>query len=291
MHVGTKAGDGAGIDSFLGGNRRIGTGAAEKKEGIFANLGSALRITILLSMLLWWIPLVGQALAGYVGGRKAGTPARAMAVTLASVMLLIGLATIISSGLIGGFDFLNTEPHELVSAIGLDFPLLGTLFSWMLGFLQGALGIVTGTTSMKLNIYIITVVFGLAGGTLADLHTKEAAKNAPAESGRVFIPRSLAAYVKGKKLGFENFDDRLSIQQSKVPEQKIVTVHRSSLVRGVTAREEPAAIAAAADVPVTVQEAECRESPFAGLIHRAEKNDPEKERARHCDPADDTEYV
>ncbi|MDR0334621.1 MAG: hypothetical protein LBH69_01880 [Methanomassiliicoccaceae archaeon] len=292
MDLGNKAGDSAGILSFLGGNRKVSTGAEEKKESLFANLGSALRITILLSMLLWWIPLIGQALAGYVGGRRAGTPARGMVVTLFSVMLLMGVATVISSGLIGGFDFLNMEPHELVAAIGMDFPLLGTLFSWMLLFLQNALGIVTGTTSMKLNIYIITVVFGFAGGTLADLHTREAKKAAPTEGGRIFIPRSLAAYVKGKKLGFENFDDRLSIQQSKVPEQqKIVTVHRSSLVRGVTAREEPKAIAAGADVPAAVQEAEGRESPFAGLIHRAEKNDPEKERIRHHDPADDMEYV
>jgi hypothetical protein len=241
-------------------------------------------------MLLWWLPLIGHAIAGYVGGRKAGTPARGMAVTLVSVMALMLVAMVISSGFIGGFDFLNTEPGELVAAVGMDFPVLGTLLSWILIFMQSALGVVTGTTSMKLNIYIITVVFGLAGGTLAEMHAKEIAKGAPADGGRTFIPRSLAAYVKGKKLGFENFDDRLSIQQTKVPEQKIITVHRSSLVRGMTAREEPKAIAAAADVPVTVQEAEQRESPFSGLIHRAEKNDPEKERVRR-DPAEDMEYV
>jgi hypothetical protein len=290
MHVGNKAGDSAGILSFLGGNRRIGASAEEKKESVFANLGSAIRITLLLSMLLWWLPLIGHAIAGYVGGRRAGTPARGMVVTLLSVMALMGVAMVISSGFIGGFDFLNTEPRELVAGIGMDFPILGTLLSGMLWLLQSALGIVTGTTSMKLNIYIITVVFGLAGGTLADLRMKEAAKGAPAEGGRMFIPRSLSAYVKGKRLGFENFDDRLSIQQSKVPEQKIVTVHRS-LVRGVTAREEPNAIAASAEVPAVVQEAERRESPFAGLIHRAEKNDPEKERARHRDTAEDMEYV
>jgi hypothetical protein len=290
MHVGNNAGDSAGILSFLGGKRKVGADAGEKKESVFANLGAAIRITLLLSMLLWWIPLLGHGIAGYVGGRRAGTPARGMIVTLASVMVLMGVAAAISSGFIGGFDFLNTEPSELVSAIGMDFPLLGTLFSWMLLFLQSALGMVTGTTSMKLNIYIITVVFGLAGGTLADLHAKEVAKGTPSDGGRMFIPRSLAAYVKGKKLGFENFDDRLSIQQSKVPEQpKIVTVHRS-LVRGMTAREEPKAIAAA-EVPVAVQEAEQRESPFAGLIHRAEKNDPEKERVRRHDPAEDMEYV
>jgi hypothetical protein len=290
MHVGKDPGDSAGILSFLGGNRKIGAGTEEKKETIFGNLFSAIRNTLLLSMLLWWIPLLGQAFAGYVGGRTAGTPARGAAATLISVAALMGLAIVIGSGIIGGFDFLNTEPSELVAALKMDFPLLGTLFTYILMFMQSAFSMITGTTSMKLNIYIITVVFGLAGGTLANLHAKEAAKNAPEDGGRVFIPRSLAAYVKGKKLGFENFDDRLSIQQSKVPEQKIVTVHRT-LVRGNTARDGPQALpAGASEVPVAVQEAEQRESPFAGLIHRAEKNDPERERVRH-DPAEDMEYV
>jgi len=290
MHVGKDPGDSAGILSFLGGNRKIGAGTEEKKETIFGNMGSAIRYTLLLSMLLWWIPLLGQAVAGYVGGRKAGTPARGMVATLVSVMVLMGVAIVIGSGIIGGFDFLNTEPGELVTALKMDFPLLGTLFAYIMMFMQSAFGMITGTTSMKLNIYIITVVFGLAGGALAEQHAKEVKKSAPEEGGRVFIPRSLAAYVKGKKLGFENFDDRLSIQQSKVPEQKIVTVHRS-LVRGTTAREGPQALPAGGDVPATVQEAEQRESPFAGLIHRAEKNDPERERVRHRDPAEDMEYV
>jgi hypothetical protein len=102
------------------------------------------------------------------------------------------------------------------------------------------------------------------------------------------MPRSLAAYATGKKLGFDNFDDTLSIQKSKVPEQKIVTVHRT-LVRRPAAKEEPSV--AADPAPVAVQEAQERESPFAGLIHRAEKNDPEKERARHANAGDEMEYV
>ncbi|MCL2143038.1 MAG: hypothetical protein FWH44_02105 [Methanomassiliicoccaceae archaeon] len=291
--MGKDPGDSAGILSFLGGNRKVGACAEEKKESIFGNIGAAIRYTLLLSMLLWWIPLLGQAVAGYVGGRKAGTPARGMAATLVAVLALMGVAMVISSGIIAGFDFLNTEPAELVTSLKMDFPLLGSLFGGIMWFLQNAFGIITGTTSMKLNIYIITVVFGLAGGTLADLHAKEAVRNMPEDGGRVFIPRSLAAYVKGKKLGFENFDDRLSIQQSKIPEQqKIVTVHRS-LVRGAAARSEkaiPAAASAAVAETVAVQEAEQRESPFAGLIHRAEKNDPERERVRH-DAAEDMEYV
>jgi hypothetical protein len=289
MHVGKNAGDSAGLLSFLGGNRKIGTGAEEKKESIFGKIGSAIRYTLLISMLLWWLPIFGQAFAGYVGGRKAGTPARGMVATLISVLILLAIVTFLSTYAISGLDFLTSEPGELVAAIGMDFPVVGWLMTLILTYLQSFFAMITGTTSMKLSIYIITVVFGLIGGVLAEQHSKEAANRAPGEGGKVFVPRSLAAYVQGKKLGFENFDDRLSIQQSKVPEQKVVTVHRT-LVRKEAAREEPAALPEASVTPA-VQEAEQRESPFAGLIHRAERNDPEKERARLSSSKEDLEYV
>ena len=287
MHVEKEAGDSAGILSFLGGNRKIDAGAQEKKESIFGNIGSAIRFTLLLSLLLWWIPIIGQAVAGYVGGRKAGTAARGTAAALVSVVVLIGVVMVISSGIIGGFNFMKTDPSELVAAVGMDFPLLGSLFSLILMLIQSAFSMLTGKTATGLSIYVIIVVFGLVGGAIAEQHAKEAARKAK-DSEKPFIPRSLAAYVKGKKLGYENFDDRLSIQQSSAQEPKSIPAR--TLVRGTTAREEPKAVAAV-DVTPAVQEAEKRESPFAGLIHRAEKNDPERERVRHTTPADDLEYV
>jgi len=289
MHVGNNAGDSAGLLSFLGGKRRIGTGAEEKKETIFGRMGGAIRYTLLISMLLWWIPIFGQAFAGYVGGRKAGTPATGMVATLLSVLVLLAIVTLLGMYALGGLDFLTADPGEMVAAIGADFPVVGWLMTGIMTYLQAFFGMITGTTSMKLNIYIITVVFGLIGGVLAEQHAKEAAKRTPGEGEKVYVPRSLAAYVQGKKLGFGSFDDRLAIQQSKAPEQKIVTVHRT-LVRKETSREEPKALPEAAPTPA-VQQAEQRESPFAGLIHRAERNDPEKERVRHSSSQEDLEYV
>ncbi|MDR2866078.1 MAG: hypothetical protein LBV13_01535 [Methanomassiliicoccaceae archaeon] len=282
-------GNSVGLLSFMGGTRKIGVSAEGKKEGIFSNMFPAIRWTFMLSMLLWWIPIVGQATAGYIGGRTAGTPARGMVATLLVALALIGITIVLSSGVIAGFDFLNTDPGEAIAAIGMDFPLLGWILEGILWVLQGVCGTVLGSTSMKVNIYIITIVFGLIGGLTADMHRKEVVRSTPDEGKRVFMPRSLAAYLQGKKLGFGNFDDQLSMQASKVPEQKVVTIHKT-LIRKPSAREEPAALPAA-DAPPAAQEAEQRDSPFAGLIHRAEKNDPEKERVRHSASKDDLEYV
>ena len=290
MHVGNDAGNSAGILPFLGSKRKISGGSAEeKKESIFSNLGSALRWTFMLSMLLWWVPFIGQAAAGYIGGRKAGTPARGMVVAGVIALALIGITMVLGAGIIGGFDFLNTDPAALVAAMEMDFPIIGTLLAFLLMFMQGISSTVIGTTSLKIPIYIITVVFGFIGGAVAEMHKKEAAQSIPAESRQTFIPRSLAAHNQGKTLGFGNFDDRISIQQAKIPEQKVVTVYRSA-ARKVTAREEPISLPPAETTPA-VKEAEERESPFAGLIHRAEKNDPERERVRNSAPKDDLEYV
>ncbi|MCL2712474.1 MAG: hypothetical protein FWD37_04285 [Methanomassiliicoccaceae archaeon] len=259
----------------------------EKKESVFSNLFSAIRLTLIISMLLWWIPIIGQIVSGFVGGRKAGTPARGMVATLVAVVIFLGVMMILSAGLISGSDLLASEPEDAIASLGLDLPLLGAALMYILSYLQAFFGIFSGTTSMKVNLYIITVIFGMIGGLMAEMHSKEAIRSSP-ESARPIMPRSLAAYKEGKKLGCDNFDDRLAIQQSKVPEQKIVTIHKT-LVRKPTAREEPQAVPAA--LPASVQEAEERESPFAGLIHRAEKNDPEKERARHGSSKEDTEYV
>jgi len=281
------AGSSDGILSFLGGNRKVGVNAGEKKESIFSNIGSAVRYTLILSMLFWWLPIIGQAIAGYVGGRVGGTPAKGMVATLMSVLIVLGAIAVLSSGIIRGFDFLNANPEQTAASVGEMSALLGSLLGSMLTFLHGFFDTMGLTTSMMINLYIITVVFGMVGGVISAQRSKEASRNAPVE--RVFMPRSLAAHVHGKKLGFEDFDDRLSIRRVKAPEQR-VAIACNSLVRGTVAREEPKAISAG-DVPVAVQDAEQRESPFTGLIHRAEKNDPEKERVRHNLSREDMEYV
>ncbi|MCL2607539.1 MAG: hypothetical protein FWD92_03150 [Methanomassiliicoccaceae archaeon] len=284
--MGKGAENSDGLLSFLGGNRKVGVNAGEKKESVFSNIGSAIRYTLLLSMLFWWLPIIGQAIAGYVGGRVGGSPAKGMVATLMSVMIVMGAIAILSSGIIRGFGFLLADPEQTAASIGEMSAVLGSLLTTLLTFLQGFFDTMGLTTSMMINIYIITVVFGMVGGVISSQRSKEAKRSAPVE--RVFMPRSLAAYVHGKKLGFEDFDDRLSIQRSKVPERRVVVCN--SLVRSSVAREEPKAISAGS-VPVAAQEAEQRESPFTGLIHRAEKNDPEKERTRHSLTREDMEYV
>jgi len=59
---------------------------AKKFDGpVVYNFWSAVKYTFGLSLLLWWLPVFGQMIAGYVGGRRAGAPWKGMIAALLPV--------------------------------------------------------------------------------------------------------------------------------------------------------------------------------------------------------------
>lgn len=85
-----------------------GTAATEKKKG---RLGPAMGWMFVLSLLLFWLPVLGMFIAGLVGGRKAGSAGMAIVAVLlpAAVvgLLMFFLATALTGmpilGAIAGF--------------------------------------------------------------------------------------------------------------------------------------------------------------------------------------------
>jgi hypothetical protein len=76
-----------------------------------------------LSVVLFWIPMVGSLIAGFVGGRKAGGIGPAIiAALLPGVLLLV--ASVLLGSLLGWI------------------PLIGQLVGWVLGFGAYVLGFV-----------------------------------------------------------------------------------------------------------------------------------------------------
>lgn len=54
-----------------------------------------------LSLLLFWLPLVGPFIAGYVGGRKSGSIGRALVAAVLPILLLTVLVGYLSAALSG----------------------------------------------------------------------------------------------------------------------------------------------------------------------------------------------
>jgi len=103
------------------------------------SIPNAMAWMIGLSALLFWMPIVGGLIAGYVGGHKAGSPARG-----ALAAILPGL--------------LFTAFMMLFGGILVSIPIIGQIFA----LLAGMGGLVLGTMNL-----IPLVVGALIGGYTA----------------------------------------------------------------------------------------------------------------------------
>src|SRR3989304_2012749 len=65
------------------------------------SMGGAMKYVLVLSLLLWWLPTIGQMIAGYVGGRRAGGPWRGAVAAIVPVVLIVILAWGADRGLLG----------------------------------------------------------------------------------------------------------------------------------------------------------------------------------------------
>src|SRR3989304_7173370 len=79
---------------------------------------SAVKYVPIRSILLWWLPTFGQMIAGYVGGRRAGSPWRGVAASLVPVFaIFIGLH-LVNTGFFGDPAWLQAWPAAGVAAGG-----------------------------------------------------------------------------------------------------------------------------------------------------------------------------
>ncbi len=97
------------------------------------SIGSAILWMFILSILLFWLPIIGPLIAGFVGGRKAGTVGDAiLAVIIPGVcfgVALFLLATILTGVPLFGF----------IAGAGGAFLVLAHVGSLLIGAIVGAL--------------------------------------------------------------------------------------------------------------------------------------------------------
>ncbi len=144
---------------------------AIKKKKIYG-FWPGLKYTVILSILLFWMPPFGQVIAGYVGGRKAGTPTKGIFATLVPVVIIFLVFGLASLGALSSVeDFWNNTSESMsntVSSIPLIGPIADFSFEYM-GFLSDYIGL----DNAWLAPYILTVLFGYVGGILSLQHKRE----------------------------------------------------------------------------------------------------------------------
>ncbi len=221
---------------------------------------AAVKVTFVLSLLLWWLPIFGQMIAGYVGGRKAGSPNRGMLAALIPVGLFSFMIYGAEVGLLPHLSFLCDSNGPLIAAFSKDLPALGAMMGAVVGYLESFLAAVGSTTSLNINSYIITVAFAYVGGILAEQNRNEMdyVRQYAAPTART-APRA----------NFESFDECMPV--------------KGRAVRGETTSK--------ARNPRRKNRNTAGETTFSGLFHRAEANDPNKDKPAARPHKDDWDYV
>jgi len=130
------------------------------------NIFMGMWYVFILSCLLWWLPLFGQMIAGYLGGRKAGSPTKGVFVAVIPVFIILLLFVGMDLGMLPSLGTIVGIPNMIMNGIQGFSPHAASYVSGMYISLRSFVG-------LDGNGFIIVVVFGLIGGMMADMNKKE----------------------------------------------------------------------------------------------------------------------
>ncbi len=134
----------------------------------YSNTGvwQGMKWTFVFTILLWWFPVYGQMIAGYIGGRKAGSASKALIASSVPAAMILGLAYAIDYGylpipkewLVEGPKYVSERISEQLP-VGIPYiDVLVTSFSSVL--------------TAQMSYFAVVILFALIGGVLADEGTK-----------------------------------------------------------------------------------------------------------------------
>jgi len=223
-----------------------------------------------LSLALWWVPILGPAVAGYVCGRKTGSVLHGLVCSF-----LIGIAVLV---LIGGLSqiFLVSGGYPAVSAGEAATSLTGVAGA-IGGYLQYFF--YTGTSSMDISALGVLVMFGGVGGIMSSQARKEVADilSIGAVEGAVRpAARTMDLYKRDKELGFECFNDYIMIQGVMTNVKQDET---SENTNNIPKGKRPTITVQTVTTTVTgdsVKRPDRSDGPFVDILQRAERRKSEK---------------
>ncbi len=126
---------------------------------------------ILLMFSLYWLPLFGPMIAGYVAGRRAGSPAKG---TIAAMIIVVLFYIVQSPHIISGFPVNLVAAKESVKSTATAYiPALSPIISFISSYTTPAVSILSGQVSYTPQTYTILLVFAYIGGTMASQKREE----------------------------------------------------------------------------------------------------------------------
>lgn len=170
----TKKLESEGIVRFQSiGQRKINKEKIKEFGRITYDFWSGVKYIVVLSALLWWIPLFGPMLAGYVGGRRTGGPKRGLIASIVA-LFIIGL---VQYALFYGFlstHFTNLSSYITAQVATISGHTLLEPYTEFLRYYWGEfISRITVGIPFGSNNYVLTVIFAYIGGILSLEKRKE----------------------------------------------------------------------------------------------------------------------
>jgi len=151
---------------------------------------SAVQYILVLSLLLWWLPYnIGAMVAGYVGGRRAGSHWKALLAALVPVLLLAAVQWLALPGIGGGVvAYLAGLPRTIAQALAGAFPPATPYIVFVSDYFATFVQALESTFGMQPNGYLIVVVFAYVGGIVGEQARREMGEEVPSTSIRIVQP-------------------------------------------------------------------------------------------------------
>jgi len=144
------------------------------REGPPFSFWSSSRVILILSFLLWWIQPAGPMIAGYVGGRRAGSPIKGVIAALMPIFAIyianLAYAHNFASHQI---DFVASLPMVVSDGAASILPFLAPYKDFMIAYMRGFVEALTSTFGMGTNGYLMVVIFAYIGGLIAEQTRRE----------------------------------------------------------------------------------------------------------------------
>jgi hypothetical protein len=135
---------------------------------------SASKYVLILSLMLWWLPMFGQMIAGYVGGRRAGGPWKGVAASIVPVVCLYAVLTGFDSGFLPSHAFgVAIAPSAIGAALTHSIPFVSPYLQFSSDYIGSFVNMLEGASPYGINVYVLTVAFAYIGGVLAEQNRRE----------------------------------------------------------------------------------------------------------------------
>ena len=139
----------------------------------FSFWGSS-RIILILSFLLWWIQPAGPMIAGYVGGRRAGSAMKAVVAALLPVVVIFAANAVYSHNVAAQqIDFVASLPNVVGDGAASILPFLAPYKDFLVAYMVGFVKALQFTFGMGTNGYLMVIIFSYIGGLIAEQTRRE----------------------------------------------------------------------------------------------------------------------